>query len=149
MKKFTKEEIIERVSEAIRPCTGTLITMGRHGTPHARVLEDHNPYEGFEFWFATHARTRKIGEIEAHPEVCVVYQPPSVAGYICIMGTARIRRDEEARRFLWREEWAQYYEGPMSPEFVPIQVIPRRIEFYDANTGAHAEDGFGPVGVDL
>ena len=149
MKTCTKEEIIERVSEAIQPCNGTLITMGRDGYPHARVLEDHNPYEGFEFWLATPARTRKIGEIEAHPKVCIVYQPPSMAGYICIMGTAEIRTDEGARRFLWREEWAQYYEGPMAPEFVPIQVIPRRVEFYDANTGAHAEDGFGPVGVDL
>ena len=149
MKTFTKEEIIERVSEAIKPCTGTLITMGRDGYPHARVLEDHNPYEGFEFWFATHACTRKIGEIEAHPSVCIIYQPPSIAGYICIMGTAEIRTDEQARRFLWREEWAQYYEGPMSPEFIPIQVIPHRIEFYDANVEAHADNGFGPIEVDL
>lgn len=149
MRIFTKEEIIERVSNAIPSCAGTLITMDREGCPRARALEDHNPYEGFEFWFATNARTRKIGEIEAHPHVCIYYQPPSVAGYICIMGTARIRTDEQARCFIWREEWAQYYGGPMSPDFVPIQVIPCRIEFYDANIGAHADDGFGPVVVDL
>ena len=107
------------------------------------------PYEGFTFWFATHARTRKIAEIEGHPEVCIYYQPPSVGGYICIMGVARIRRDEEGRRFIWRDEWSQYYDGPMAAEFVPIQIIPRRIEYYDSNVGAVAEDGFGPVVIDL
>ncbi len=149
MKKFTSEELIERATEAIEPCTGTLITVDREGFPRARVLEDHNPYEGFTFWFATNVHTRKIAEIEGHPSVCIMYEPPSVAGYICIMGTARIRTDEEGRRFVWREEWAKYYGDPMSPDFVPIQVIPSRIEFYDANIGAMADDGFGPVVVDL
>ena len=149
MRKFTKEEIIERVTEAIKPCTGTLITVDREGFPHARVLEDHNPYEEFGFWFATNSHTRKIGEIEANPNVCIMYQPPSVAGYICIMGIARIRTDEQGRRFVWREEWAKYYDGPMASDFVPIQVIPSRIEFYDANIDALADDGFGPVVVDL
>ncbi len=149
MKKFAKKEIIERVTEAITSCTGTLITVDREGFPRARVLEDHNPYEGFEFWFATNSHTRKIAEIEGHPNVCIMYQPPSMAGYICIMGTARIRTDEQGRRFVWREEWAKYYDGPMASDFVPIQVIPSRIEFYDANIGALADDGFGPVAVDL
>jgi general stress protein 26 len=149
VKTFTKEELIGRVTEAIKPCTGTLITVDRAGFPRARVLEDHNPYEGFTFWFATNACTRKIVEIEAHPNVCIMYQPPSVAGYVCIMGVARIRTDEEARRFIWREEWAKYYGDPMSPDYVPIQVIPSRIEFYDANIGALADDGFGPVVVEL
>ena len=149
MKKFAKKEIIERVTEAITSCTGTLITVDREGFPRARVLEDHNPYEGFEFWFATNAHTRKIAEIEGHPNVCIMYQPPNVAGYICIMGTAMIRTDEQGRRFVWREEWAKYYDGPMASDFVPIQVIPNRIEFYDANIGALADDGFGPVVVDL
>jgi general stress protein 26 len=149
MRKFTRKEIIERVTEAIQPCTGTLITMDHDGYPHARVLEDHNPYEGFEFWFATNSYTRKIGQIEVHPNVCVYYQPPSMAGYICIIGTARIRTDEQGRRFIWREEWAKYYQGPMATDFVPIQVIPSRIEFYDANIGAHADNGFGPVVVEL
>jgi general stress protein 26 len=149
MREFTREEIIARVTEAITSCSGTLVTIDRDGRPRARVLEDHNPYEGFEFWFATNARTRKIGEIEAHPEVCIYYQPPSLAGYICIMGTARVRTDEEGRQFIWREEWAEYYGDPMSPDFVPIQVIPNRVEFYDTNIGAHADDGFAPVVVDL
>jgi general stress protein 26 len=149
MKTFTKEELIERVTEAIKLCTGTLITVDREGFPRARVLENHNPYEGFMFWFATNVHTRKIAEIEAHPSVCIMYQPPSVAGYICIMGTAKIRKDEEARWFIWREEWAKYYDGPMASDLVPIQVIPSRIEFYDANIGALADDGFGPVMVDL
>lgn len=149
MKKFTKAEIIERVTEAIKLCTGTLITIDGHGFPRARVLEDHNPYDGFEFWFATNSRTRKIGEIKANPNVTIYYQPPDLAGYICIMGTAKIRTDEQGRRFVWREEWAKYYAGPMAPDFVPIQVIPCRIEFYDANIGAHADNGFGPLVVEL
>lgn len=149
VRTFTKEEMIERVSAAIRSCPATLITVDREGTPHARVLEDHNPYPGFEFWLATHARTRKVGEIEAHPQVCLHYRPSGMVGYISLLGVARVRRDEEARRYIWREEWVPYYGDPMSPEYVPIQVIPWRIEFYDANLGAHAEDGFGPVVVDL
>ena len=147
--KFTRDEIIRRVGEAIEPCNGTLITIAGDGFPQARVLEDHNPYEGFAFWFATHSRTRKVAEIQAHPEVCVLYQPPDVGGYICIMGEARIRTDEEGRRYIWRDEWSQYYSGPMAPEYVPIQITARRIEYYDSKVGAVAADGFGPVVVDL
>ena len=149
MKKWTKEEIITHVSQAIAPCTGTLITVDGDGRPRARALEDHNPYPDFEFWFGTHSGTRKVAEIKAHAKATVYYQPPAVAGYICIMGTARIRDDEEGRRFLWRPEWSQYYEGPMSPEFVPIQLVPDQVELYDTNIGAHAEDGFGPVVVEV
>ena len=72
-----------------------------------------------------------------------------MSGYICIQGKAKIRTDEEGRRHIWREEWAQYYGDPMSEIYVPIQVIPERIEFYDTRTGAHADDGFSPVVVEL
>ncbi|MFH1007747.1 MAG: pyridoxamine 5'-phosphate oxidase family protein [Candidatus Latescibacterota bacterium] len=147
--EFSKEALIERVTHVIADCTATLITVDQKGFPRARALEDHNPYDGFQFWFATDGHTRKVAEIEAHPNVCIMYQPASVAGYICVMGMARIRTDEEARRFIWREEWAKYYQDPMSPDYVPIQVIPSRIEFYDANIGAHADEGFGPLVMDL
>ena len=36
-KRFTKEEIIRRVGEAIGPCSGTLITVGPDGCPRARA----------------------------------------------------------------------------------------------------------------
>lgn len=65
------------------------------------------------------------------------------------MGAARIRADEEGRRFVWRDEWSEYYDGAMASDFVPIQIIPRRIEYYDSKSGALAEDGFGPVVVDV
>jgi general stress protein 26 len=149
MKKWTKEEVIAHVSQAIASCTATLITVDGDGLPRARALEDHNPYPGFEFWFGTHIGTRKVDEIRAHPKVAVYYEPPTVAGYICIMGTARIRDDAEGRRFLWRPEWSKHYDGPMAPEFVPIQLLPDQVEFYDTHIGACAEDGFGPVVVEL
>ncbi|MCK5157198.1 MAG: pyridoxamine 5'-phosphate oxidase family protein [Spirochaetales bacterium] len=149
MKRFTKEEIIKKVTEEIKQCTGTLITVGIDGYPRARVLEDHNPYKGFEFWFATNSRTRKIEEIENYPNVCIYYQPSGMAGYISITGIAKIRKDETARHFIWREEWSQYYNEPMSPDFIPIQIVPRSIEFYDSNINAHADNGFGPFIVNL
>jgi len=149
MREFSREQIVERVTELIEPCTGTLITMAPDGCPRARQLEDHNPYDGFAFWFATHARTRKVAEIEACAPASIYYQPPGVEGYICIMGMARIRRDEEARRFIWRDEWTEYYGGPLAEEYVPIEIVPHRVEYYDPKAEAVAEDGFGPVVVEL
>lgn len=149
MREFSREEIIKRVTELIEPCTATLVTIASDGCPRARQLEDHNPYDGFSFWFATHARTRKVAEIEARPSASIFYQPPGVEGYICIMGAARIRRDEEARRSIWRDEWTKYFGGALAEEYVPIEIVPRRVEYYDPKAEAVAEDGFGPAVVEL
>ena len=52
-------------------CQQAIAIVGRY--PHyggtGRVSARARPYEGFTFWFATHAHTRKIAEIEGHVAV--------------------------------------------------------------------------------
>jgi len=138
-------ELKNKVISSIKDSgSATLITLSKEGFPRARVLEDHNPHPGFVFWFATHSTTRKVKEIEGHPEVSIYYLLPEVGGYICILGRAEIKTDLESKKYLWREDWKQYWtEGPESEEYVPIRIIPQQVEYYNFQEDAFTKQGYG------
>jgi len=146
MKKKNQEFKNKIISLIEKSGSATLITLSKKGFPRARVLEDHNPHPDFVFWFATHSTTRKVKEIEAHPEASVYYLLPEVGGYICILGRAEVKTDPESKKYLWREGWEKYWpQGPESEEYVPIRIVPHQVEYYNSEEKAFTNEGYGPL----
>lgn len=135
MEDGRNEECLKRVWNFVSEASyGNLTTIGRDGFPRTRAMEDHNPYDDLTFWFATPAGTRKVEEIRNRPEASVYYDLAGQGqkGYICVLGRAEVRTDEESRRYLWREEWKEYWPGgPLSEKYTPIRIVPEKIEYYN------------------
>jgi len=146
-----KKELLDKAKKFIKDCSeGILTTIGLDGFPKSRVLEDHNPYGGFGFWFATHRRTRKVEEIKHNNKVNIFYCLAQIEGYICITGEANLREDEAARKKIWRNEWSQYWpEGYSSKDYVPIRITPLRLEYYSIKEKAMQGDSYGPLIIDI
>ena len=146
-----RDEMVAMVTDRVRRCAAAeLTTVAPDGFPHTRSMENHNPHEGFVFWFATHRRTRKVMHIRQNPRVSVHYPLKDEGGYICILGLAELCTDEASRRYLWRSEWEKHWpEGPMAESYIPIRIRPTQIEYYNLRDGAIQPDGYGGLIVSL
>jgi len=115
-----EKDLIEKIKRLISKCdVGNLTTIDKNGFPHTRALENHNPHEDFTFWFATHRSTRKVEEIRFNPKVSIYYYLIKEGGYVCIKGEAKIKTDEESKKYLWLQE-LQY---PLRRQNLLFQVI--------------------------
>jgi general stress protein 26 len=106
---------------------GTLITLGPDGHPQARTIENLPPEADFSIWFATTPRTRKVEEIRRDPRVTFYWFDPARAGYVTLIGTARIVTDSAERARHWQPEWETFYPD-RDRDYLLIQVQPRRLE---------------------
>ncbi len=120
------------IMEQARYCA--LITLDESGRPHVRTMDPFVPGDDMVVWFGTHRRSRKVEQIRNDPRVAIHYLAPGGAGYVTIMGTARIVDDptEKARR--WKDEWEQLYSDSEA-DYVTIAVTPETLEVLDYSKG--------------
>jgi general stress protein 26 len=80
-------------------------------------------YDG-DSWFFARADSRKIGEIEADPNVGLAFIATEQGTWINVEGTATVVRDDvERKRALWLKDLERWFEnGPEDPEVVLIKV---------------------------
>ena len=126
----SRDEIIEAARDIMitaGPCS--LITIGADGAPQARVMDAFPPEEDFSVWMGTHPKTRKVDEIRADPRVTLVWFDPANPGYATLIGRARLVDDPDEKRGRFKEAWNLYYpDGPESPDYLLIEVVPERLE---------------------
>lgn len=72
----------------------TLITVDVSGRPRARTVDVGGPMDDWIFWVATRPTTRKIDQITRRPVVTLHFETDEQGGYVSVMGTARIHRDD-------------------------------------------------------
>lgn len=101
---------------------------------HARPMAVAELRPDAEAYFVTDARSPKVAEIEAHPDVLVTFQ--SSSEFATLYGTASVVRNRAEVDRLWKEPWRVWFpEGKDDPNLVLINVKPRSGEFWD-NSGA-------------
>ena len=85
--------------------------------------------------FATYARSRKVMQIVANPEVHItlgVNDPSMMRPYLQIQGRARFSTEAAERHGFWSEMLADYFSGPDDPNYGVVVVTPYRIELAQA-----------------
>ncbi|MCX6094998.1 MAG: pyridoxamine 5'-phosphate oxidase family protein, partial [Candidatus Bipolaricaulota bacterium] len=79
--------------------------------------------EGRTLWFATSRASRKVQQIEARPEVTVLFVDTDRFNYAALHGTAHVVEDPERRAQLWHEQWREdWLQGPEDPDYVLVRV---------------------------
>ena len=83
-------------------------------------------------WFLTDIRAAKDDEIEASPDICLVFIDPKEKVYLSVSGRAEVSKDREMTRRLWDDEQQAWWpEGPDDANVRLICVVPKRLEFWD------------------
>lgn len=90
-----------------------------------------NREEGL-IWFLTDVRAAKDDEIDASPNICLVFIDPKENVYLSVSGRAEVTDDREKARELWDDEQQVWWPGgPEDPNVRVVCVVPELLEFWD------------------
>jgi uncharacterized pyridoxamine 5'-phosphate oxidase family protein len=94
---MTRDEVVEYIKQVQ---FGYLATVGADNAPRVRPVSIKDVY-GDDLYFFTFSTTRKVAEMEAHPQVEVVWSKPEETSQVRVRGTAVVAEDEAVhKRFL-------------------------------------------------
>jgi general stress protein 26 len=140
-----------------------MTTVSPDGTLHARPMAVQERLPDADVWFVTAIDTAKARDLEANPHIGLAYFDSPSKGYISLSGTARVSRDHETIRRLWKPSWKLWApNGPDDPDLALIRVDVEQAEYLDpktdklvtlkalvrAVTGGEAQDGEPIVHLD-
>lgn len=121
-----------------------LVTVDDNGQPRVRTvrafpgdIDPADPRSGMTVWVMTRESTRKVGQVQAHPQVTLYFNDDPKTSYLTIMGTATVHTNPEhpaIRSLLARKElegYAEYFWPDFPAGFVMIEVTPCWIEFME------------------
>jgi len=125
----------EQIAAIITPLQlSSVATIAEGGKPWVRYVMTTGS-DDLSVRFATYARSRKVMQIAANPEVHVtlgVNDPVVMKPYLQIQGRARFSTEAAERHGFWSEMLANYFSGPDDPNYGVVVVTPYRIELANA-----------------
>ena len=108
---MTRDQVIEYIQQAQ---FGYLATVGADNAPRVRPVSIKDVY-GDDLYFFTFSTTRKVAEMEANPQVEVVWSKLEEASQVRIRGKAVVVKDEAIhKRFL--------EDNPIATKILPAGV---------------------------
>jgi general stress protein 26 len=129
----------EQIAAIITPLQlSSVATIADGGKPWVRYVMTMGR-DDLSVRFATFARSRKVAQIAANPEVHVTLgcsDPAVMTPYLQIQGRARFSTVAEERHGFWSEMLANYFSGPDDPNYGVVIVTPYRIELAKAGEPA-------------
>lgn len=109
-----------------------LTTQSMSGRLRGRPMSNNREVEfDGDVWFFSAAKSRKVREIEATPQVHLSFADLDRWRFISMTGRARIVRDPQRKQELWQEDLARWFEdGPESDSIVLIKVTPTVVSYW-------------------
>src|SRR5690242_16872623 len=100
---FAQPASSERVLEVARMTIKSagscfLITVDQAGQPQARLMNQFDPEADMTVWMGTNRNTRKVGQIRRNARVTMACYDQKGAGYVTLLGRARVVEDLEQRK---------------------------------------------------
>ena len=129
---MSKPDNIDRVWDIIEKTGVCMLTTQSSGGLRARPLEARPDREAGLLFFVTDIHSAKEDEIEATPDVGLVFIDSSDKAYLSITGRARVMRDAELIKAAWRntdEVW--WPGGPGDPNVCVLRIEPATAELWD------------------
>jgi general stress protein 26 len=99
---MSRKDAIDRVWDIIEKTGVCMLTTQSSGGLRARPLEARPDREAGLLFFVTDIHSAKEDEIEATPDVGLVFIDSSDKAYLSITGRARVMRDAELIKAAWR-----------------------------------------------
>jgi general stress protein 26 len=134
-KRTTKRSsaAIRKVARLMRKLDFCMLTTrtGR-GALRARPMSNNGEVEfDGDVWFFSHARARKVRDIEASPGVHLSYIDLERWRFISMTGRAVIVTDVAKKQELWLDDLKRWFKtGPESASVVLIKVTPTLVSYW-------------------
>ena len=116
----------------------TFVTVDRAGSPQVRTVQPRAPETGWDVWFATNPRTRKVAEVERNGAVALHYFDPATESYVAVTGRARVIRDRVTRDAHWDPAWNAFYPD-RDQGVLLIAVQAERVEVVSPQLGVNSD----------
>ncbi|HZJ52662.1 MAG TPA: pyridoxamine 5'-phosphate oxidase family protein [Myxococcaceae bacterium] len=125
---------IEQVGDLIRGIrVAMLTTVDGDGELHSRPMATQDVDFDGTLWFFTAADSEKAAELEREARVNVSYADVDRSRYVSLSGSARLVRDRERIRELWKPFLKAWFpKGLDDPELALLEVAVTAGEYWDA-----------------
>jgi general stress protein 26 len=125
---------IEQVGDLIRGIrVAMLTTVDGDGELHSRPMATQDVDFDGTLWFFTAADSEKAAELERDARVNVSYADEDRSRYVSLSGSARLVRDRERIRELWKPFLKAWFpKGLDDPELALLEVTVTAGEYWDA-----------------
>lgn len=135
---MSNEANLAKIAEMIGAIEVAMLTTVRpDGSLHARpMMTQRTDFDGV-LWFFTQAETPKVNEAEREEQVSLSYACPSKQHYVAIAGKARLVRDRDKIKELWRAPLKAWFpQGPEGPGVALLRVEVEKAEYWDSSSSA-------------
>lgn len=125
---------IEQVADLIRGIRVAMLTsVDADGELHSRPMATQDLDFDGTLWFFTAADSEKADELGRDARVAVSYADERVSRYVSLSGAARVVRDREKMRDLWKPLLKAWFpKGLEDPELALLEVTITGGEYWDA-----------------
>jgi general stress protein 26 len=132
-----KKDNIDRVWDVIEKTSVCMLTTRFVGGLRARPLEARPDRDASLIFFVTDIHSAKEDEIEAMPEVGLVFIDSNDKAYLSITGRASVLRDVDKIRAAWRKTDEVWWPGgPTDPDLCLLRIEPFTAELWDGPASA-------------
>ena len=102
--------------------------------PVSPIVED-----DMSIWVTTYSTSRKVKQLRENPKICLAFvEQPRGDKAATVMGEAKIVRDTEEKKRVWKlasfDLYEHFLDGPDSDDFCLLRIIVKRIEWRDSWT---------------
>ncbi|WP_409188231.1 pyridoxamine 5'-phosphate oxidase family protein [Bradyrhizobium sp. RDM4] len=129
---MSKKDPVDRVWDIIQNVGVCMLTTQFGDGLRARPLEARPDRDAGVIFFVTDLHSPKEDEIEAAPDVGLVFIDSSANAYLSITGRASVMRDPDKTRAVWRKTDEVWWPGgPTDPDVSLLRVEPFTAELWD------------------
>src|SRR3977135_3357550 len=122
---MSKKDNIDRVWDIIEKVSVCMLTTQFVGGLRARPLEARPDRNAGLIFFVTDIRSAKGDEIEATPDVGLVFIDSNDKAYLSITGRACVVRDADKIKASWRKSDEVWWPGgPRDPDVCRLEIPP-------------------------
>ena len=137
MYDMSKTDNIDRIWDIIEKVSVCMLTTQFVGGLRARPLEARPDRDAGLIYFVTDIHSAKEDEIEATPDVGLVFIDPNDRAYLSITGRACVTRDAEKTKAAWRKTDEVWWPGgSTNPDVCLLRIEPFTAELWDGPSSA-------------
>jgi general stress protein 26 len=135
--EMSEKDSIDRVWDIIEKVGVCMLTTRFIGGLRARPVEARPDRDGGVIFFVTDIHSAKEDEIEASPDIGLVFIDSKDKAYLSITGRACVLRDLDKTKASWRKTDEVWWPGgPSDPNVCLLRIEPLTAELWDGPASA-------------
>jgi len=129
----SRSETLAKIRELTKQIDFCMLTTEVDGKLRSRPMSTNGEVEfDGDLWFFTYGKSHKVEEIEGEPHVNASFSDTKSHVYISMSGTAKLVRDREKIKELWRPSLKLWFpKGVDEPDIALIKVHVDFVEYWD------------------